>query len=81
MSLLFTEMYLDRYFMDSKAFAADINAWIDEVSTQTLGAISFEHVTPDKLNKLAYMCATGTGSERRHVQSASGRIEAFKYQS
>lgn len=61
MSLLFTEMYLDRYFMDSKAFAADINAWIDDVSTQTLGAISFEHVTPEKLNKLAYMCATGSG--------------------
>lgn len=60
-ALLFTEMYLDRYFTDAEAFCADLNAWLDEKKTESLGLIDFQPYTVDKLNKLAFMCATGSG--------------------
>jgi len=60
-SLLFTEMYLDRYFFDRDNLIADLNAYMDSVSAETMGTISFHHYTPDNMNKLAFMCATGSG--------------------
>ncbi|MDO4846221.1 MAG: DEAD/DEAH box helicase family protein, partial [Oscillospiraceae bacterium] len=60
-ALLFTEMYLDRYFSDADAFCNDLNAWLRQVKSQSLGLIDFQPYTPDKLNKLAFMCATGSG--------------------
>ncbi len=60
-ALLFTEMYLDRYFSDVDAFCNDLNAWLRQVYNQSLGLIDFQPYTPDKLNKLAFMCATGSG--------------------
>ncbi len=60
-ALLFTEMYLDRYFANAEAFCADLNAWLDEKKTESLGLIDFQPYTVDKLNKLAFMCATGSG--------------------
>lgn len=60
-SLLFTEMYLDRYFSNAEAFCADLNAWLDDKKTESLGLIDFQPYTVDKLNKLAFMCATGSG--------------------
>jgi len=58
---LFTEMYLDRYFTDKAAFASDLNAFADKVKTESLGAIDIEPFTPANMNKLAFMCATGSG--------------------
>ena len=60
-ALLFTEMYLDRYFSDAEAFCNDLNAWLQQVKSQSRGLIDFQPYTPDKLNKLAFMCATGSG--------------------
>lgn len=60
-SLLFTEMYLDRYFSNAEAFCADLNAWLDDKKTESLGLIDFQPYTVDKLNKLVFMCATGSG--------------------
>lgn len=60
-SLLFTEMYLDRYFSNRDAFIKDLNSFIDEVSAETLGMNSFTHYTAETMNKLAFMCATGSG--------------------
>ena len=60
-ALLFTEMYLDRYFSNVEAFCADLNAWLDDKKTESLGLIDFQPYTVDKLNKLAFMCATGSG--------------------
>lgn len=60
-ALLFTEMYLDRYFTDAEAFCADLNAWLRDKRSESLGAIDFQPYTADKLNKLAFMCATGSG--------------------
>lgn len=60
-SLLFTEMYLDRYFSNAEAFCADLSTWLDDKKTESLGLIDFQPYTVDKLNKLAFMCATGSG--------------------
>lgn len=60
-ALLFTEMYLDRYFSDAEAFCKDLNAWLHTVRARSNDLIAFQDYTPDKLNKLAFMCATGSG--------------------
>lgn len=61
LSLLFTEIYLDRYFSDVQAFADELNAWAKEKETESMGLISVSAFTPDGMNKLAFMCATGSG--------------------
>lgn len=60
-ALLFTEMYLDRYFSDREAFCKSLNEFIQRESDRTLGALSIKEYTPKTMNKLAYMCATGSG--------------------
>lgn len=60
-ALLFTEMYLDRYFSNVETFCADLNAWLQDKRSESLGLIDFQPYTIDKLNKLAFMCATGSG--------------------
>ena len=60
-ALLFTEMYLDRYFSDADTFCTDLNEWLRQVKDRSLGLIDFQPYTTDKLNKLAFMCATGSG--------------------
>lgn len=60
-SLLFTEMYLDRYFSDRDAFCDDLNQFLSEADAQTMFRIGYAPFTPDKMNKLAFMCATGSG--------------------
>lgn len=60
-SLLFTEMYLDRYFSDRDVFVEELNGYIDKVYTETLGLLTFERYTAESMNKLAFMCATGSG--------------------
>lgn len=60
-ALLFTEIYLDRYFSDRSTFLNDLNAYIDLVEAKTMGQISFAHIDEKDLNKLAFMCATGSG--------------------
>lgn len=61
LACLFTEMYLDRYFTDKEAFAADLNAFADKVKAESQGAIDIEPFMPENMNKLAFMCATGSG--------------------
>ncbi|RGZ01286.1 DEAD/DEAH box helicase family protein [Clostridium sp. AM58-1XD] len=60
-SLLFTEMYLDRYFTDREAFCADLNEFLGEMTAKSLNRLSFDPYEPEKMNKLAFMCATGSG--------------------
>ena len=61
LSLLFTEMYLDRYFTDKDAFCKSLNDYLSAKKTETLGLLTFAPYTPEKMNKLAFMCATGSG--------------------
>lgn len=66
LTLLFTEIYLDRYFRDSKTLLADINA---QVATMNTDRPEGDHVVPfndsaeawSQINKLAYWSATGSG--------------------
>ncbi|MDR1842040.1 MAG: DEAD/DEAH box helicase family protein [Holophagales bacterium] len=58
---LFTEMYLDRYFTDKGAFAAELNCFLENVKKGSPGGIDIEPFTPANMNKLAFMCATGSG--------------------
>jgi len=66
LSLLFTEIYLDRFFNDKDDFVKSLNAFIkdcnDELFQSLRGSsLNMENYTPDKLNKLGFMCATGSG--------------------
>ena len=60
-ALLFTEMYLDRYFANREQFCGSLNGFIADEYSATMGALNIEPYTLDKMNKLAYMCATGSG--------------------
>lgn len=60
-ALLFTEMYLDRYFTDQDSFIADLNSFLDQKRADSLGQIDFKPYTAENMRKLAFMCATGSG--------------------
>lgn len=60
-SLLFSEIYLDRYFTDADAFVAQLNDWLHEKEAESMGAIYFSDYTVEQLSKIAFMCATGSG--------------------
>jgi hypothetical protein len=75
LALLFTEMYLDRYFQDADALREEINARIAEHNEAVGGATEPDGVTPftsepegnddadprRQLARLAFWCATGSG--------------------
>lgn len=60
LALLFTEMYLDRYFLDREDFISALNAFLHDFNSENEGDIVAPY-TADSLNKLAFMCATGSG--------------------
>lgn len=58
-SLLFTEIYLDHFFADADAFAQELNTFLEQKSP--LDILAIEPFDKERLNKLAFMCATGSG--------------------
>jgi Type III restriction enzyme, res subunit len=65
LTLLFTEIYLDRYFRDPAALAASINVQIEKYNAEKpdpdkLPPLDTADAVP-QLNKLAFWCATGSG--------------------
>ena len=66
LTLLFTEIYLDRYFRDPKALLAALN---EQVAAYNAAKPETDQITPfdetaeawPQLNKLAYWSATGSG--------------------
>lgn len=66
LTLLFTEIYLDRYFRDPQTLLADINT---QVAAMNADRPENDHVAPfddsaeawPQINKLAYWSATGSG--------------------
>jgi hypothetical protein len=66
LTLLFTEIYLDRYFRDPQALLAAINAQVAACNTDQPES---DHIAPFKedgeawsqINKIAYWSATGSG--------------------
>ena len=81
LSLLFTEIYLDRYFTNKEKLLKDINDYkaqkFDE-DPQTYHALSAFEL--GDLNKLAYWCATGSGKTlMMHVNVLQFRHYAEKH--
>lgn len=62
LALLFTEIYLDRYFSDKAALLEDINSFlVDEFNMRPETWHEMPDFTEDDMNKLAFWCATGSG--------------------
>lgn len=62
LALLFTEIYLDRYFSDRQQLLDDINTFLhDDFNLRTETWHGMSDFTDDDLNKLAFWCATGSG--------------------
>jgi hypothetical protein len=66
LALLFTEIYLDRYFRDPKALLETLNEQIqsynvDKVEADWIAPLDGESEAWPQLNKLAYWMATGSG--------------------
>ncbi len=63
-SLLFTEMYLDAYFSDKDSLCEKLNKFLAEQKADRMlecKDLDFSDFSAEKLNKLAFMCATGSG--------------------
>ena len=66
LSLLFTEVYLDRYFQDPQALLDSLNFYVERFNAHWAGqklpmATGIEPYTVDELNKLCLQNATGSG--------------------
>jgi len=61
LALLFTEIYLDRYFRDPAGLLAELNARVKTFNDKAPEASHVEPYTRQDLNKLAFWMATGSG--------------------
>ncbi len=63
LSLLFTEIYLDKWFRDIDALLADLNQYLVDFNDQKLpdGAEPVTVFRKEELNKVAFWSATGSG--------------------
>ena len=62
LALLFTEVYLDRYFTDKMRLLDDINCFLeDDFNFRSETWHEMPPFTDNDLNKLAFWCATGSG--------------------
>jgi hypothetical protein len=61
LALLFTEIYLDRYFRDANSLLVSLNAFLQEFNSDKPTADHVKPYKPDDLNKLAFWQATGSG--------------------
>jgi hypothetical protein len=82
LSLLFTELYLDRYFRDPAWLLAALNAHIAEFNADKPQSDQIESYERVQLNKLAFWNATGSGKtllmhinirQYQHYQALHGR--------
>lgn len=62
LALLFTEIYLDRYFANKEQLRQNINSFLnDEFNFRPETWHGMDEFKEDDMNKLAYWCATGSG--------------------
>ena len=82
LSLLFTEIYLDRYFLNPARLLADLNAHVAEFNADKPHSDQIEPYEDGQLNKLAFWSATGSGKtllmhinirQYQHYQALHGR--------
>jgi hypothetical protein len=61
LTLLFTEIYLDRYFSDVESLLNDLNAYVARFNAQWPDFADVEPFQRDDLNKVCLQNATGSG--------------------
>lgn len=61
MALLFTEIYLDKYFQNSQKFLAELNNFVTQFNRDKEPGEQVESYTLEDLNKIAFWQATGSG--------------------
>jgi len=61
LSLLFVEVYLDRYFSDREALLTALNEFVDLFNTRWTEYSDMDYFNEDELNKLSLQNATGSG--------------------
>lgn len=61
LALLFTEIYLDRYFRNPDKLLEDLNAHVEQFNQDAPEASRIEPYTRQDLNKIAFWMATGSG--------------------
>jgi hypothetical protein len=62
LAVLFSEIFLDRYFNKRRQFLAELNLFVDELNKEvTKPEEKFAYFTEADLKKLAYWMATGSG--------------------
>ncbi|MBI2192387.1 MAG: DEAD/DEAH box helicase family protein [Planctomycetes bacterium] len=61
LSLLFTEIYLDRYFQNPDTLLNDLNAFVRRFNEDKTEGDKIQPYEPEQLNKLAFWSATGSG--------------------
>lgn len=61
LGLLFTEIYLDRFFSDFEGLRDALNAQVDHFNAEQSEANQVDHYVDDDLRKVAFWQATGSG--------------------
>jgi hypothetical protein len=61
LSLLFAEIYLDRYFQDKDGLLKELNRFLATFNSDLVTADKVDEFKLDELNKLAFWNATGSG--------------------
>lgn len=61
LTLLFTEIYLDRFFRNRKGLLMELNAYLDRFNRRWSDYVDIPSYTEDDLNKLCFQNATGSG--------------------
>ncbi|MFA7230907.1 MAG: DEAD/DEAH box helicase family protein [Victivallaceae bacterium] len=61
LSLIFTEIYLDRYFRNKEQLLSDLNAYVEHFNRQYPGYLPMPLYELDDLNKVCLQNATGSG--------------------
>jgi len=80
LSLIFVEIYLDRYFRDKERLLTDLNAYVDQFNSRWQEYADMEYFNPDELNKLSLQNATGSGKTLlMHVNLMQYRHYARQY--
>ena len=61
LTLLFLEIYLDRYFGNREHLIRSLNDFLDQFNTNSKGFLTVPPYTDEDLNKLCFQIATGSG--------------------
>lgn len=61
LALLFTEIYLDRYFQDKDALLTELNRRVEQFNQNKVAADQIKWFEKKHLNKIAFWMATGSG--------------------